>query len=98
MERRALLIELGCDVNQRGIGGHTAMHEAILYNEPDVVRFLLAHGADSSVTIEARGDASESPRYFSGMNSLQFTEELQEKSARAEDRGEILALLRKSRS
>ena len=45
------LIALGCDPNQHNMTGHTALHEAILYNEPDVVRFLLAHGADPKVTI-----------------------------------------------
>jgi len=89
------LIDLGCDIDQRSLTGHTPLHEAILYNEPDVVRFLLAHGADATVTIEVP-DASESEtlRLFSGLDSLRFVEALQAKSGHAENRDEILQLLR----
>lgn len=86
------LIALGCDLNQRSLTGHTPLHEAILYNEPDVVRFLLAHGADVSVTIEAGNNAVM--RFFSGMDSLGFAEALQAKSSHAENRAEIVTLLR----
>ncbi len=88
------LIDLGCDIDQRNMTGHTALHEAILYNEPDVVRFLLAHGADPAVTIAAAPRASgEMNRFFAGLDSLSFTRELQAKSKHAENREEILQLL-----
>lgn len=93
------LIDLGCDTNQRNLSGHTAMHEAILYNEPDVIRYLLARGADPAVTIQTPDhEQSESRRFFSGMDSIQFTEELQRNPAHAEDRSEILHLLNRGRS
>lgn len=93
------LIELGCDTDQRNLNGYTAMHEAILYNEADVVRFLLKHGADPAVTIQTGdNEPSESRRFFSGMNAMQFTEELQRKSAHAVDRSGIVKLLEKNRS
>ncbi|NNF17968.1 MAG: ankyrin repeat domain-containing protein [Gammaproteobacteria bacterium] len=88
------LIDLGCDVDQRSLIGHTAMHEAILYNEPAVVRFLLAHGADPAVTIKIPdGEPSQARRYYSGMNSIDFAKALQEKSPVADNREEIISLL-----
>ena len=90
----SFLIELGCDANQHNMTGHTALHEAILYNEPDVVRFLLAHGADPAVMIETPdNEPISSRRLFSGMDSIRFTEELQLSSPESENRSEILALL-----
>ncbi|MDH3646891.1 MAG: ankyrin repeat domain-containing protein [Gammaproteobacteria bacterium] len=92
------LIELGCDIDQHSLIGHTAMHEAILYNEPDVVRFLLAHGADPAVTIETpESELSPSRRYFSGMDSIGFATALQERSP-VTNRDEILSLLTSHRS
>lgn len=92
------LIRLGCKANERNLTGHTALHEAILYNEPAVVSFLLAHGANPAVTIEIPEQGpSDLQRLFSGMDSIQFTEELQRSASQGENRGEILRLLRQSR-
>jgi ankyrin repeat protein len=40
-----LLVERGADVND-GAGGNTALHAAALFNQPAMVKWLLAAGAD----------------------------------------------------
>ena len=85
------LIDIGCDINQRSLSGHAAIHEAILYNEPDVVKFLLAHGADTTLTIEVPNELPLEARSFSGLDPLGFAEALH---TSAENREEILHLLR----
>ena len=45
-----VLLEHGADVNKRTAAGNTALTEAALGKHPDVVKLLLASGADASVT------------------------------------------------
>ncbi len=44
-----LLIDAGADVNQKGQGGITPLHEAALHGNEDVVKLLLNNNADPSL-------------------------------------------------
>lgn len=93
------LISLGCDVNALSATGQAPMHEAILYNESDVVRFLLANGADPAVTIVVpRNQNSATMQHYDGMNATQFAMELDSRSGGHSPRSEILQLLQRHRS
>ncbi|RCS44033.1 ankyrin repeat domain-containing protein [Bremerella cremea] len=54
------LIGSGCDVNERGDNGYTALHAAVLNRQVDVVRLLLERGAD----IHAKLDSGQTPEDF----------------------------------
>ena len=44
------LVDIGIDLNAQNKQGYTALMFAAAYNSPEVVRFLLGQGADTSVT------------------------------------------------
>ena len=47
-----ILVERGADIDAHGtMLGDTALHNAVLYNEPAVVEFLLETGAGTGITI-----------------------------------------------
>ena len=60
----------GCDVNELGQAGLSPLHEAVLFNEPDLVRFLLAHGADIEQKIQRPDSAVHE------LNARQFLDKL----------------------
>lgn len=95
LDTASALLALGCDINERNAMGQAPIHEAILYNEPEVVRFLLAHGADPTLTI-AMPSASDSPllRHYAGMDAARFAVELGSRSARDPARLQIVQMLR----
>ena len=43
-----LVEEMGADINQH-LNGHTPLHAASYYRHPDVVKYLLTHGADTTI-------------------------------------------------
>lgn len=89
------LLALGCDINARNIMGQAPIHEAVLYNEPEVVRFLLAHGADPGLTI-TMPEHSDSPllRHYAGMNAARFAAELDARAGDGAARQAIVEMLR----
>ncbi len=89
------LIALGCDVNELSRNGQAPLHEAILYNETEVVAYLLAKGADPATTIAAPAQ-SVALRHYVGMSATQFARELDTRSGSS--RSEILALLQRHTS
>lgn len=44
----------GCDINEYDTTGLTPLHDAILFSQPELVRFLLANGADPGVPTRTR--------------------------------------------
>lgn len=52
------MIARGADVNARCIGGMTPLQQACMSGRPEVVGFLLASGADVSVTEKSEGDTA----------------------------------------
>jgi ankyrin repeat protein len=47
----AYLVERGADVNSAG-SGYTALHAAVIRGDVDLVKALLAHGADANATLQ----------------------------------------------
>ena len=43
-----LVEEMGADINQH-LNGHTPLHAASYYRHPDVVKYLLSRGADTTI-------------------------------------------------
>lgn len=60
----------GCDVNELGHSGLSPLHEAVLFNEPELVRFLLAHDADIEQKIQRPDSAVHE------LNARQFLDKL----------------------
>ena len=86
------LIKKGADVNAVGQpgtpdAGLSALHNAVLYESPDVVRFLLREGANVNVR------AGAGP--FAGMTPLAFASHLQTKTPRDPDKlGQVVEILK----
>jgi len=57
----ALLDRLGCDIDRRGLGGLTALHSAVLFNNAEAVQALRRLGADPSVPTDIRGRGESLP-------------------------------------
>jgi uncharacterized protein len=43
-----LLLAFGADVQQRGVNDFTPLHYAAAYNDANLIRLLLSHGADTN--------------------------------------------------
>lgn len=48
-----LLLELGCDINQYSAVGLTPLHGAVIGRQPELLRLLLAEGADPKLRVIA---------------------------------------------
>lgn len=84
------VIARGCDVNVLGKSGLSPLHEAVLFNEVELVRFLLANGASMETKIERPNSEID------GMNAQQFLDKLLLLAAEqgdTRDRSAVQALL-----
>lgn len=54
-----LLLAFGADIQQRGINDYTPLHYAVDLDDPEAIRFLIAHGADPQA--RTRIDNCETP-------------------------------------
>ena len=58
MDIAALLLNFGCSANHRNVQGHTPLHYAVRANNGELVRLLMAHGADPDLpTLSSRNTA-----------------------------------------
>ena len=62
-EVAAFLLDHGANVNANG-GGYTALHAAILRNNPALVKALLEHGADPNITLTSGTIARRNTRDY----------------------------------
>jgi len=46
-----LLVKQGCDINQYSAAGLTPLHNAVLFRQPELLRFLLEQGADPKLRV-----------------------------------------------
>ena len=65
-----LFIEKGQDINVTDDEGSTALHSAVLNNEPDSVRELLRLGIDTTIKTNEPADEEEEP----AMTALELAE------------------------
>jgi len=54
------LVEVGADINKRSKGGQTALHEAVFYEQVEIVKFLLDNGAE----VNARDNKGKTPLFY----------------------------------
>ncbi|VAW79201.1 hypothetical protein MNBD_GAMMA12-422 [hydrothermal vent metagenome] len=82
-----ILIAKGANVNAVDINsGRSPLHEAVLMNHPEVVKFLLKNKADPHLKV------SQAKSKFHGMDALQFAIFMQE-AARGENYNTIIKIL-----
>lgn len=88
----SFFLEKGFDINSIGSDGYTALHGAILCNQPKGVAFLLENGADKNVQIGYRRTYgnNEKTKVF-GTNALELANILSKKAN--QDRSEIIKIL-----
>jgi ankyrin repeat protein len=84
-----LLIKRGIDINAYNSKGTTALHEAVLINKPDLLRFLIERGADLNKPIADPGESR-----VNQLTPLEFAEWLQTHSSERGDWRDSIALLR----
>lgn len=84
-----LLLSRGMDVNAYNAKGNTVLHEAVVVNQPDVVKFLLAHGADTERNTRHLGSERTN-----NLTPLQLAEWLHGNSRSGGDWQAVIDLLR----
>ena len=77
----------GCDINEYDATGLTPLHDAILFSQPEMVRFLLEIGADSAVPTRTRRP------WDHGLNASGFASIVDDKKGTAES-GSVVDMLR----
>lgn len=79
-----------CNMNERDKAGLTPLAAAVLFNDAEIVDFLLKHGAEIDAKIERAGSAVD------GMNVSEFLDYILQREAQAKqpvDRSPIQALI-----
>jgi ankyrin repeat protein len=86
------LLNKGMDINLIGFDGLTALHSAVLQNQPRYVSYLLKHGADVSIGVNYSHvfGKKEKSKMF-GMNAVKLAEFASQKDK--QDRSEIIRML-----
>lgn len=46
-----LLVKQGCDIDQYSAAGLTPLHNAVLFSQPELLRFLVEQGADTKLRV-----------------------------------------------
>lgn len=72
-------LKRGCSLNELDRAGLSPLAAAVLFNDADMVRFLLKHGADTSIKIH-RPDS-----LVNGMNTFEFFDWLMINAAKKND-------------
>lgn len=90
----SFFLEKGIDINMIGVDGFTALHVAILFNQPEDVSFLLNKGANSSIRVgysRIYGKSDKTELY--GMNAIELAKHLSRNDG--QDRSKIIEMLGK---
>lgn len=85
-------LKKGIDINLIGFDGLTALHSAILQNQPNYVSFLLKNGADLAIPVDYSyvfGNKEKSKMY--GMDAIEVANFISEKDKK--DRSNIIQIL-----
>lgn len=89
-----LLIK-GIDINLIGFDGLTALHSAVLQNQPNYVSYLVKHGADVNIGVDyshVLGKKEKSVMF--GMNAVELAKFASQKDR--QDRSKIIKILNES--
>jgi hypothetical protein len=85
------LLEKGANINLVSpLDGTTPLHAAVLLNEPELVKFLLDHGADATIR---KGKSYSSFAEFDGMTPLEMLIKMEQNHPGQTDRNKVKALL-----
>ena len=85
----------GIDINLIGLDGLTALHSAVLQNQPEYVSYLLKHGADAGIGIDYShvfGKKEKSAMF--GMSAIELAKFASQKDG--QDRSKIIRILNES--
>ncbi|MFC1743609.1 ankyrin repeat domain-containing protein [Candidatus Riflebacteria bacterium] len=83
-----ILLQRGLNINEIGPSGGTALHSAVILNQPELVKFLLKHKADRTI-----GQKILKGHPMNGKNPLQVAQWLQKNSKTGVDYSEVISLL-----
>jgi ankyrin repeat protein len=92
LEIATFFLNKGIDINLIGFDGLTALHTAILLNQPNYVSFLLKNGADISIGVDFSyiyGKKEKSKMF--GMDAIKFASYVSGKDKK--DRSAIIEIL-----
>lgn len=78
-----LLIRNGCDINQYSESGTTPLHDAVLFNNAQLVSLLLNLNANPHLEIKQSPHNPEKRKKILGLNALEFAHYLNENSGQA---------------
>lgn len=88
-----LLLRQGCDINQYNAAGLTPLHNAVLFRQPELLRFLLSEGADPLLRVVPI-PGRESGRGIAHLDAYGMALVLSEKHPDDQAAREILELLK----
>ncbi len=63
-----ILLQHGAHINRSGVDGYSALHHAVLDNQPQSVEFLLRKGADANYRDEKFGEHAQTPLQLAKAN------------------------------
>ncbi len=92
MKTATFFINKGIDINLIGFDGLTALHSAVLQNQPQYVSYLLNHGADVSIGVDysyVSGKKEKSEMF--GMSAIELAKFASRKDG--QDRSKIIGIL-----
>lgn len=84
----------GADINHVGFDGFTALHTAVIGNEPKKVKYLLGKGADPNIKVGTNTGKPQKTLLFN-MTALDVAEYLQKKDP-DKDFSEVIKILEQS--
>lgn len=95
IKRLEFFLNKGFDINAV-CNGYTALHHAIIYNQPRAVEYLLSKGADPNIRVsESRTYGKPEKTKLYGMTALELSLYLQEHGVAGGDRSAIIKILSK---
>ncbi len=77
LEIAQILLDRGMDINEVGFDGSSALHRAVISNQPEIIEWLLARGADVTVKLQFMGKSK-----LQGAAALEIAKVFQNSSRR----------------
>jgi hypothetical protein len=88
-----IFLDKGCDIDAYNHAGMTALHIAVMFNDPVMAKFLLDHGAAAKLPIHPLTGPGTRPRFDDGLDAYEFAIYLRDKAKRKQDTSAVIAVL-----